>query len=202
MLGCMTLFLFLRFCEDSKLEKKILDCGAGGRMPPLYIFRVLGYKTQGVDVSEEQIRKARAFCEEKGVDLGIEKGDMRDLPFQDSSFSFAYSHDTICHMPKKEIAIAMREMKRVLKKDGLLYVNFFSTEDNRFGEGKKVGNGEFIHDEHGGKELHSYFGDDEPDQFFVGLEILAKQKRVLETSATVGRRERVRAYLDYVARKK
>lgn len=198
----MILFLFLRFCEDSKLEKKILDCGAGGRIPPLYIFRMFGYKTQGVDVSEEQIRKARAFCAEKEVDLGIEKGDMRDLPFEDSSFSFAYSHDTICHMPKKEIAIAMEEMKRVLKKDGLLYVNFFSTEDSRFGEGKKVGNGEFVHDEHGCKELHSYFRDDEPDRFFVGLEILAKQKRVLETSAMASGKKRVRAYLDYVARKK
>jgi len=198
----MTLLLFLRFCEDSKLERKILDCGAGGRMPPLYIFHMFGYKTQGVDISEEQIRKARAFCEEKGVDLGIKKGDMRHLPFEDSSFGFTYSHDTICHMTKKEIAIAMGEMKRVLKKDGLLYVNFFSTEDSRFGEGEKVGDGEFVHDEHGGKELHSYFKDDEPDRFFVGLEILAKQKRVLETSATESEKKKVRAYLDYIARKK
>lgn len=198
----MTLFLFLRVCEDIKLEKKILDCGAGGRMPPLYIFHMFGYKTQGVDISEEQIRKARTFCEEKGVNLGIEKGDMRDLPFEDSSFGFVYSYDTICHMPKKEIAIAMGEMKRVLKKDGLLYVNFFSTEDSKFGKGEKVGNGEFVHDEHGGKEMHSYFKDDEPDRFFVGLEILAKQKRMLETSTTISGKKRVRAYLDYIVKKK
>jgi ubiquinone/menaquinone biosynthesis C-methylase UbiE len=198
----MTLFRYLRLCENSKLKKKILDCGAGGRTPPLYIFHLLGYETHGIDISEEQIKKAKVFCEQKGIDLGIEKGDMRDLHFEDSSFSFAYSYNTIFHMAKAEIALAMKEMKRILRRNGLLYVNFTSTDDSRFSEGKKPGDGEFDHGEHGEIELHSYFRDDEPDRFFVGLQILVKQKRILETSAALAGKKIVTAYLDYVAQKK
>lgn len=198
----MTLFRYLRLCEKSKLKKKILDCGAGGRTPPLYVFYMLGYETHGIDISEDQIEEAKVFCEQKGIDLGIEKGDMRDLPFEDSSFSFAYSYNTIFHMTKTEIAIAMKEMKRILKRNGLLYVNFTSTDDSRFGEGRKIGDGEYDHGERGEIELHSYFRDDEPDQFLVGLQILMKQKRIRETGTTIGGKKRVAAYLDYVAKKK
>jgi ubiquinone/menaquinone biosynthesis C-methylase UbiE len=192
----------LRLCENSKLEKKILDCGAGGRAPPLYIFHLLGYETHGIDISEEQIKEAKVFCEQKGIDLGIEKGDMRDLPFEDYSFSFAYSYNTIFHMAKAEVAIAVKEMKRILRRNGLLYVNFTSTDDSRFGEGKKLGDGEFDRGENGEIELHSYFRDDEPDRFFVGLQILVKQKRILETSEALAGKKIVTAYLDYVALKK
>jgi ubiquinone/menaquinone biosynthesis C-methylase UbiE len=200
----MTLFLFLKFCEQSKLQKNVLDCGAGGEMPPLYVFRMCGYKTHGIDVCEEQIRKARIFCRHKGIDLGIERGDMRDLVFEDFSFSFAYSHNTIFHMPKKEIATAMKEMKRVLKRDGILYVNFLSIDDSEFGRGKQVGQREFIQEEHGEKALHSYFEDDEPNGYFDGFEILVKQKRANEVSplATVTGEKKVSVFLDYIAQKR
>jgi ubiquinone/menaquinone biosynthesis C-methylase UbiE len=200
----MTLFLFLKFCEQSKLQKNVLDCGAAGELPPLYIFRMCGYETHGIDVSEEQIKKARIFCEHKGIDLNIERGDMRDLVFEDFSFSFAYSHDTIFHMPKQEITAAMKEMKRVLKNEGILYVNFLSIDDSEFGSGRQVGDGEFIQYEHDGKTLHSYFEDDEPDQYFDGFEILVKQKRASEVSpfATAMGDKKVAVFLDYIAQKK
>jgi len=58
-LNMSPLYTFLRYCESSKLEKEILDCGAGGKEPPLYIFHQFGYKTHGVDISEEQVEKAQ-----------------------------------------------------------------------------------------------------------------------------------------------
>jgi len=204
------LYTFLRYCENSKLEKEILDCGAGGKAPPLYIFYLSGYKTHGVDISEKQIKKTRAFCEEKGIDLGLRKGDMRNLSFKNGSISFVYSYDTIFHMPKKEIAIAMDEMKRVLKKHGLLFVNFVSTEHGGFGKGQEVGNGEFMQNGHFGEILLAYHKDNEPDQYFNGLDILCKQRRVMKFTGDGARAlgfnvdsdEHVYASLDYFARKK
>jgi hypothetical protein len=38
----------------------------------------------------------------------------------------------------------MKEMKRVLRKGGILYVNFLSVDDSEFGKGRKVRDGEFI----------------------------------------------------------
>jgi hypothetical protein len=136
--------------------------------------------------------------------LNIERGDMRNLVFEDLSFSFAYSHNTIFHMPKKEITAAMKEMKRVLKRERILYVNFLSVDDSEFGRGTQVGDGEFVQDEHGGKTLHTYFGDDEPDQYFDGFKILVKQKRANEVSpfATATGDKKAAVFPDYIAQKK
>lgn len=196
----MTLFAFLMCCGRSRLKKEILDCGAGGEYPPLHVFHALGYQTHGIDISEERVRKARVFCEKKGIDCGIQRGDMRHLSFDDSSISFVYSFDTIFHMPKREISIAMKEMKRVLKKNGLLYVNFLSTDDSKFGEGQQVGAGEFLQSEFGEKSLHSYYEDDEPDRYFNDLDVLVKEKRVMRF--VVEGKERVAVTLDYIARKR
>jgi ubiquinone/menaquinone biosynthesis C-methylase UbiE len=192
------------------LKREILDCGAGGEKPPLYIFHQLGYETRGIDISKDQLKKAAVFCEEKGINLNIEEGDMRDLPFEEESFSIVYSYDTICHMPKKEVSIAMQEMKRVLKKEGLLYVNFASAEHSGCGKGQEVGIGEFIQKGPHGKVHISYYEDDEPDQYFGGLEILCKEKRIRQLTRNGALalgydksvRKHVYASLDYIARKR
>lgn len=209
-IGMSPILTFLKYCENSKLEKEILDCGAGGERPPLHLFYLHGFKTHGIDISEEQVAKANAFCKEKGIDLDIRKGDMRSLPFEDNVVSFVYSYDTIFHMRKKDVALAMEEMKRVLKKKGLIFVNFVSTEHSTFGKDERVGPGEFMQSGHHGKVLISYYEDDEPDPYFGGLEILCKQKRIMGFTRSgaralgfnVNHKRHVYASLDYFARKK
>jgi ubiquinone/menaquinone biosynthesis C-methylase UbiE len=204
-----SLTTFLKCCEKSRLKREILDCGAGGEQPPLYIFHLLGYETRGIDISKDQLKKAIVFCQEKGTDLNIEEGDMRDLPFKEESFNFVYSHDTICHMPKKEVSIAMQEMKRVLKRKGLLYVNFAATTHSGYGKGQEVGVGEFVQNSPRGKVHISYYEDDEPDKYFGGLEILCKEKRTRQLTRNgalalgydKSAKAHVYASLDYIARK-
>jgi len=43
------LYRFLVYCNDSKLDKAVLDCGAGGSCPPLSLFYEYGYKTHGIE---------------------------------------------------------------------------------------------------------------------------------------------------------
>ncbi len=180
------LYGFLRECNESPLEKVILDCGAGGNYPPLALFHQNGYKTYGIDTSDGEIKLARKFCEENNIELTIVKGDIRDIPFGDESMSFVYSINTVCHLPKKDTAIALKEMERVLTPKGLLFVNLASVDDLYFGRGKKVGKGEFIQEYDWYldivKEGHvcSYYEDGEPDKYFGHFEIIRKEKRVTE----------------------
>ena len=109
------LYTFLMYCNGHGLEKEILDCGAGGKTPPLAIFKEHGYETCGIEIDDEQIDKANKFEEERGIDLNIQKGDMRDLPFENSSKNYIYSYNSIFHMNKKEVAQTISEIKRVLK---------------------------------------------------------------------------------------
>jgi len=180
------LYGFLKECNESLLEKEVLDCGAGGDKPPLALFYEHGYKTYGIDISDEQIELARKFCRENNMELNITKGDCRSIPFEDNFLSFVYSINTLCHLAKEDTATAVEEIERVLKPDGLCFINFVSVDDCYFGHGEEVGKGEFIQEEdwYPGivKEGHicSYYEDEEPDEYFQNFEIIRKEKRINE----------------------
>ena len=168
---------FLQECNKISMEKKILDCGAGGRNPPLRIFHQDEYKTDGIDNSDSQIDRANNYAKENTIEFNIIKGDIRELPYEDESFSFVFSHHTIHHMPKAEIEKTVNEMKRVLRPGGLIFVNLPSIDSASYSEGEEVVNGEVIQIEADGeKVIHCFFDDNEADAFFSNCEILSKKK--------------------------
>ncbi|WP_425449095.1 hypothetical protein [Dethiothermospora halolimnae] len=44
------------FCNNTDLEKKVLDCGAGGNRPHLTMFYEQGYKTKGIEISDKSLK--------------------------------------------------------------------------------------------------------------------------------------------------
>lgn len=194
------LYTFLLYCNDVELDKVILDCGAGGNLPPLAIFAEQGYETHGIDVSQEQIELAKKFEAEHNFELGIAQGDMKSLPFEDESISFIYSYNSIFHMSKYEIGKAIKEIYRVLPKGGLAFINFASTSDFRSTMGEKVRDGEYLQQEHGEKILHSYFDENEAENYFEGFKVIYKEKRIRDGFA----RENVKitlGFIDYIIEK-
>jgi len=194
------LYKFLKFCNDSSLEKSVLDCGAGGANPPLTIFSEHGYKTYGIEISDSQIEKAKLFSKKLGIELNISKGDMRNLPFEDESISHIYSYNSIFHMKKSDIKAAMDEVKRIMKPGGMCCVNFLSLNDEWFGNGKRLGENEFVQIERGEEVIHSYFDINEAESYFEGMKILFKENRIIEREYE-GQMIR-QGYIDYIARKK
>lgn len=193
------LYKFLQYCNESELEKVVLDCGAGGNCPPLALFAEHGYKTYGVELFDSQIEKAKKFEKEHGLILNIIKGDMKKLPFEDKAISYVYSWGSIFHMKKTDIEKSINEIKRVLKPGGLCFVNFLSLDDFRNGEGKKIGEGEYLQEEDGSEVIHSYFEDNEAESFFNDMEFVYKEKRVFERIYE-GKKIR-QGYIDYIVKK-
>ncbi len=171
----LSLYRFLKLTEQIELEKKILDCGAGGPLPPLALFHDYGYETHGIDISLHAIAASEKFALEQGMKLNIIKGDMRKIPFDDESFSFVFSQNSICHLTKNDSMMAIREMVRVLKPGGYLLVDFMSTESSYFGSpslGEEIGNGEYQYiDDDGDRVLHCLHSDGEPDKYFTGMKV-------------------------------
>ena len=203
MIRAVQLYTFLQYCSESALEKEILECGAGvwGLLEPLLVrFHERGYATHGIEISEERLAAAQRYCAEHQLDVDLRLGDMRQIPFADMTMSFVYSYNAIFHMTKADIAIAMGEIKRVLKPDGLCFVNFLSVEDQGYGEGEEQGRGEFLGMEAGEETLHSYYEDGEGDAHFGGFEILHKEKRILER--LIEGERYLQGYIDYIARKR
>ncbi len=175
------LYRFLDLClQNAKSENvSILDCGAGGDMPPLALFKAHGFNTSGIEIDEQAIKSAYAFAASRDLELNIQTGDMTALPFHDACFDFVYSYNSIFHMKKIEIEKAVKELKRVLKPGGLMFVNFLSTDDFRCGEGPHLGDNQYeqMDDE---PVIHSYYAHDEADQYFVDMTTLIKEQRVIQ----------------------
>lgn len=70
----------------------------------------------GIDVAEESI----TFCRSKGINRII-RGDVHNLPFASESFDVVIALDALEHF--KDDLHVLREIKRVLKKRGMLIIN-------------------------------------------------------------------------------
>ncbi len=196
------LYHFLHYCqkqsEDKKLPKNILDCGAGGTMPPLGLFNSFGYTTTGIEFSDSQIVKANEFEKKQSKNYNILKGDMRNLPFGENSFSYVYSYNSVFHMKKTDIIKSIEEMKRVTKPGGLLYLNLLTENDTGFGSGEKVGNGEYQQEEHGEQVIHSYFSNKEHTELFSEDNVILREDRILERKFEAGDNLYKQGYVDYI----
>lgn len=158
---------------------KILDCGAGGLVPPLAIFAQQGFDCWGIDISDEQLAKAETYALEHNLTLHLQKADMRQMPFEDADFDFVYEQFAMCHMRKQDTAQSIREMRRVLKPGGLSFLGFISTDcDPKDSFGVEQAPGEFYGDEGGKMTLHSMFSDEEVETLLAGWEVLSKQKQI------------------------
>ena len=191
---------FLRIMETYPVEKTVLDCGAGGRRPPLALFSVRGYKTTGIDIDDSRIELAEEFAKSNNLNLNIVEADMREIPFEDESFGCVFSYNTIFHIKRLDIENAIEEMLRVLKKDGLLYVNFIwkTGETSIYGEERNPG--EFWMNFEGGEVLHTCHQEDEADKYFEKHEILYKETRKISYKHPDIFLNR--GYISYIVRKK
>jgi ubiquinone/menaquinone biosynthesis C-methylase UbiE len=192
-----SLYNFLRFANREPVEKKILDCGAGGEFPKLALFKSWDYESFGIDISEEGIEKAREYFKKNEMEVELRKGDMRNIPYDDKSFGYVYSYNSVFHLSKKDSGEAINEMYRVLKNGGLCFVNFISKEDSWYGDGEEVNPGEFIQKESHGEVLHSYYDDEEPDPYFNDFEIIFKQKK----KVFINNIPYLPCYIEYIVRK-
>lgn len=190
------LYEFLRQCNASPLPKEVLDCGAGGSQPPLSLFYQYGYKTCGVEIAEGALAEAQSFCAEHHMDLNIFRGDMRRIPFPNESVSFVYSYNAIDFMTKRDIARAMDEMARVLRPDGLCYVNFLSVDDPDSWD-------PFCHTAPAldllKSERFAHHEDDEAEAYFAKFAIIRKEKRFVEK--LYGGKKLKQVDIEYIARK-
>ncbi len=63
------------------------------------------------------------------------QSDMRHLPFKDEIFSNVLFLHSLDHLLESDRLIAMREAKRVLRRDGNILIKAFTVRDFRFGKG-------------------------------------------------------------------
>lgn len=86
---------------------RVVDVGCGTGLLAVALGR-LGWSVTGIDISEDQLRLARA----RGVDAQL--ADAHELPFSDGSFDGAVSFFT--HTDVDNFALVLKEIARVVKR--------------------------------------------------------------------------------------
>lgn len=98
----------------------ILDLGCGNARD-IETFSKRGTRCVGIDLSEGMIKEARRKAKRENLEnVEFIVGDAIKLPFKDNTFDKVSCSETIEHIPNWKKAA--KEMKRVLKKDGLLVI--------------------------------------------------------------------------------
>jgi len=101
--------------------KSVLDLGCGAGRNTIYMAR-RDFEVYGIDISDEGIKLARRRIASGEPHVHLKLGSMFSLPYRDNSFDAVVSITVIHHGRLKWIKRAIRELKRVLKPGGLIFV--------------------------------------------------------------------------------
>lgn len=195
------LYKFANYCErEASHGKRVLDCGAGGNLPPLILFKELGYEVHGIELDAEQIERAERFQKDRGIELNIQKGDMERLPFLQGEMDMLYSYNTSVHIPKMKFKSILQEFRRVLKDGGLCYVNFLGYESDTAKEGEEVSPGEFLSQDEDGQVRFVHYHQEELLDILNGFKVVNKEIRDAERE--VGDEVYRSVYFEFILRKR
>ena len=100
----------------------VLEIGCGTGTDGL-AFKAAGIHYTGVDLSEQNVRLARAKHLEAVV------GSARELPFAGGTFSAGWTMSTLLHIPDQDLPDVLAETMRVLASGAPLAVGLWSGDD-------------------------------------------------------------------------
>ena len=115
---------------DRNAPLKIADLACGGGTLSYHLssffpnasFVLLDYNEDGLELAKEINAESKHRME-------FIQGDLRDLPFEDSSFDLVFCWQTLGWVAKESIACVMQEILRILKPQGQFYASsLFNTE--------------------------------------------------------------------------
>lgn len=113
-----------RLGEKWKKEgmKRILDLGCGYGRHLIYLAKK-GFEMYGIDIAEEGIKIARKWLKEENLRANLRVGDIyKTLPYKDRSFDVIICIRTLNHGKIEWIRKTIKEMHRILKPNGCVFV--------------------------------------------------------------------------------
>lgn len=108
---------FAKFVKLLHSRSRVLDvgCAAGRDSRRL---KDSGFEVIGIDLSKELLKIARR----ENPEIDFISADMVKTPFEDDYFDGIWANAVLHHLDKKEMDIAILEFKRILKKNGVLFI--------------------------------------------------------------------------------
>lgn len=131
---------------DMSKGRKLLDVGCGNGTDSL-LFAEHGFDVTATDFSESGVRILldRAKDLTLHIDARLHNTEER-FPWDDGSFDVIYAHLALHYFDHATTMTVFREMRRLLKVGGSLFVKCKSTKDCLYGIGERVGPDMYLSD--------------------------------------------------------
>lgn len=102
--------------------KKVLDLGCGSGRHLVYLAKQ-GFDAYGIDIAKHGIEIARNWLKKEGLRANLKIGDIyKKLPYKNDFFDAIISIKTLHHGKIGDIRKLIKEMKRILNPEGLIFV--------------------------------------------------------------------------------
>lgn len=113
----------VKLIQDKK-GSRILDLGCGSGRHVVYLSR-LGFDVHGFDASSKALSMTQEWLKDESLHANLCEHRMEDpFPYDDNFFDAVISIQVIHHNLIKNIRKTIREIERVLKPGGILFVTF------------------------------------------------------------------------------
>lgn len=112
-------------------QATVLDCGIGSGALAIALGSILPESANfcGIDLSREMLSRADVAMRQAGLAPELRQADILSIPYADASFDIVMAAHVLEHLP--EPLCALKEMVRVLKPGGILFVCL--TRRSKFG---------------------------------------------------------------------
>jgi len=132
-------FIARNFYKKTRKKVSLLEVGCGPGANIWFMARE-GFNVTGIDGSETAIEKAKERLLNENLNATLIAGDIIKLPLKDLEFEGVIDNECLYANNEANSLIILKEINRVLKKDGLFYSRTFS---NKMFAGKRVTNKDF-----------------------------------------------------------
>lgn len=152
-----TVYNFVELLKQEKKEK-ILDLGCGTGRHSLYLAQN-GFMVTATDISQKGVDVTEKKVKEYGFPIETACHDIRNIPFKDNTFdailcSWVSGHGDVDDMKKHA-----KEMLRVVKTGGLIFVDYPSKEDKQYRVGIEISKDTFLDNMPGEEKIPHHYSD-------------------------------------------
>lgn len=118
-------YLLNRWNEQGKKHFLDLGCGLGRHS---ILFGKNGFDVSSFDISQEAINRTKEWAKEENLTFDYKVGDMLNLPYKNEQFDCIYCRNVISHTDTEGMKQVIKELNRVMKKDGECYLTLGSKD--------------------------------------------------------------------------
>ncbi len=158
--GHYSLDILKPYCKKGRL----LDAGCGGGKYTVPLL-MRGFDVVAIDVSLNALRMTGKRSTANKLDIKLLAANIYEMPFADASFDIIWCYGVLQHLLLRERELALDEFRRILRKEGLLFIEVLGKDDMRYG-GREIEHSTFSRKN---GVIYHYFNKDELNELLKGF---------------------------------